>query len=282
MQLPIKDIMALEKTKAYRFGHVGLVVIVKGHEELFFEFGSSDRREAFVHLLESQMEEAQSKIDSGEILSTGSAEREALMLDEIEPAALFGDDELKVPLDQATDDLPAVMFTSTSSTFLTFKPRQPLHFTCLTIGSRGDVQPYIALAKGLMAEGHKVRIATHGEFKEWIESYGIEFGYVGGDPAELMRICVENGTFTVAFLKEGITKFRGWIDDLLKTSWDACQGTDILIESPSAMAGIHIAEALRIPYYRAFTMTWTRTRAYPHAFAVPEHKMGGGYNYMVS
>lgn len=46
------------------------------------------------------------------------------------------------------------------------------------------------------------------------------------------------------------------------------------------MAGIHIAEALGIPYFRAFTMPWTRTRAYPHAFAVPNHKMGGAYNYM--
>jgi sterol 3beta-glucosyltransferase len=95
-----------------------------------------------------------------------------------------------------------------------------------------------------------------------------------------MRICVENGTFTLSFMKEGVQKFRGWIDDLLKTSWTACQGTDVLIESPSAMGGYHIAEALRIPYFRAFTMTWSRTRAYPHAFAVPDHKMGGGYNYM--
>jgi len=39
------------------------------------------------------------------------------------------------------------------------------------------------------------------------------------------------------------------------------------------MTGIHIAEALKIPYFRAFTMPWTRTRAYPHAFAVPEHKV---------
>jgi sterol 3beta-glucosyltransferase len=46
------------------------------------------------------------------------------------------------------------------------------------------------------------------------------------------------------------------------------------------MAGIHIAEALKIPYFRAFTMPWTRTRAYPHAFAVPERKMGGAYNYI--
>lgn len=87
-----------------------------------------------------------------------------------------------------------------------------------------------------------------------------------------------------------ITQFRGWLDDLLKTSWEAAQGTDVLIESPSAMGGYHIAEALGIPYFRAFTMTWSRTRcapainircvycnfifrAYPHAFAVPERKV---------
>ena len=37
MTLPIRDILSLEKTKATRFGHHGLVIIVKGHEELFFE-----------------------------------------------------------------------------------------------------------------------------------------------------------------------------------------------------------------------------------------------------
>lgn len=46
------------------------------------------------------------------------------------------------------------------------------------------------------------------------------------------------------------------------------------------MAGIHIAEALGIPYFRAFTMPWTRTRAYPHAFGMQHNKMGGAYNYM--
>jgi hypothetical protein len=35
---------------------------------------------------------------------------------------------------------------------------------------------------------------------------GIEYGYVGGDPAELMRLSVENGMFTVSFLKEGLQK----------------------------------------------------------------------------
>ncbi|KAI0786102.1 glycosyltransferase family 1 protein [Abortiporus biennis] len=281
MMLPLRDILSTEPSKAFRFGHYGLVVIVRGHEELFFEFSDDERRQSFAKLLEQQIENIQRRGTSGERSHSTDGQREALILEEFGPRTpkLADSETVKEP-DPMTESLPAVMFTSTSSTFLTFKPKESLHFTFLTIGSRGDVQPYISLAKGLIADGHRCRIATHGEFKDWIESYGIEFGYVGGDPAELMRICVENGTFTVAFLKEGMQKFRGWIDDLLQTSWEACQGTDVLVESPSAMAGYHIAEALRIPYFRAFTMTWTRTRAYPHAFAVPEHKMGGNYNYM--
>ncbi|KII93930.1 glycosyltransferase family 1 protein [Plicaturopsis crispa FD-325 SS-3] len=280
MVLPIKDILATERTKATRFGHLGLIVIVKGHEELFFEFGDEGRRNAFVKLLESQMEDVRQRLALGEPVSATAGERDALILEEFEAKPLNSSDEPRPAPDNMADSLPAVMFTSASSTFLTFKPKESLNFTFLTIGSRGDVQPYIALAKGLIADGHKAKIATHGEFKDWIEAHGIEFGYVGGDPAELMRICVENGMFTVAFLKEGLQKFRGWVDDLLKTSWEACQGSDVLVESPSAMGGYHIAEALGIPYFRAFTMTWTRTRAYPHAFAVPDRKMGGSYNYM--
>ncbi|PCH33350.1 glycosyltransferase family 1 protein [Wolfiporia cocos MD-104 SS10] len=282
MILPIADVLSTEKSKAFRFGLHGLIVIVKGHEELFFEFADEERRTAFVQVLERQMEAARRSSGSGDAQSPRIGQHDALILEEFGPRpSTEASGEQTQDTDGAmSSSLPAVMFNSASSTFLTFKPKQSLHFTFLTIGSRGDVQPYIALAKGLMKDGHRIRIATHGEFKDWIEAHGIEFGYVGGDPAELMRICVENGTFTVSFLKEGMMKFRGWIDDLLKTSWEACQGTDVLVESPSAMAGYHIAEALKVPYFKAFTMTWSRTRAYPHAFAVPEHKMGGNYNYM--
>ncbi|KAL4069427.1 glycosyltransferase family 1 protein [Scleroderma citrinum] len=280
MILPIRDILNVEKSRATRFGHLGLTVVIKGHEELFFEFGVEDRRSAFVTILERQIEDVRRRPCNPDVPKLSQGQRDALVLEEFDSRPSSSDVDPAPPTDTMSESLPAVMFTSASSTFLTFKPKESLHFTFLTIGSRGDVQPYIALAKGLMADGHRCKIATHGEFQAWIEAHGIEYGYVGGDPAELMRICVENGTFTVSFLKEGLLKFRGWLDDLLKTSWEACQGTDVLVESPSAMGGYHIAEALRIPYFRAFTMTWTRTRAYPHAFAVPERKMGGSYNYM--
>ncbi len=173
MTLPIRDILAAQKSRATRFGHHGLVVIVKGHEELFFEFGCEDKRDSFSLLLERQMEDVRRRLATGENVINSPGRREALILEEFERKASTSSMELTPPSENMMDSLPAVMFTSASSTFLTFKPSKPLHFTFLTIGSRGDVQPYIALAKGLMADGHKCRIATHGEFKEWIESVSL-------------------------------------------------------------------------------------------------------------
>jgi sterol 3beta-glucosyltransferase len=69
------------------------------------------------------------------------------------------------------------------------------HFVCLTIGSRGDVQPYIALGRGLQKEGHKVTIATHEEYKEWVTGFGIGHRTAGGDPGALMKLSVENKVF---------------------------------------------------------------------------------------
>lgn len=69
------------------------------------------------------------------------------------------------------------------------------HFVCLTIGSRGDVQPYIALGRGLQKEGHKVTIVTHEEYKEWVVGFGIDHRTAGGDPGALMKLSVENKVF---------------------------------------------------------------------------------------
>ncbi len=71
-------------------------------------------------------------------------------------------------------------------------PMPSKHFVCLTIGSRGDVQPYIALGKGLQKEGHKVTVVTHEEYKEWVTGFGIGHRTAGGDPTALMKLSVEN------------------------------------------------------------------------------------------
>lgn len=283
--LPLKDIETVGKEKGFRFGYSGLVVVIRGHEELFFEFNQADARDDCAVTLHHSLEAARYLHDSEPLNSEEKEQAEEAIAerDALNEARLQQNPEHELKLPQPAelgDSSPTILFDDPKASFLNFKPAEPMKITCLTIGSRGDVQPYIALCKALLADGHKPRIATHAEFKGWVEGHGIEFAPIGGDPSELMQLCIENGTFTWAFMREASSRFRGWLDELLASAWEACQGSDLLIESPSAMAGIHIAEALGIPYFRAFTMPWTRTRAYPHAFVMPEHKMGGAYNYV--
>lgn len=63
----------------------------------------------------------------------------------------------------------------------------PLNILIQIIGSRGDVQPFIALGRVLKGQyGHRVRVATHPTFKRFVEENGLEFFSIGGDPAELV------------------------------------------------------------------------------------------------
>jgi len=61
-----------------------------------------------------------------------------------------------------------------------------LNIVIQIIGSRGDVQPFIALGKALKKYGHHIRVATHPTFEGFVKESGLEFFSVGGDPAELM------------------------------------------------------------------------------------------------
>ncbi|KAF2000541.1 glycosyltransferase family 1 protein [Amniculicola lignicola CBS 123094] len=285
--LPMRDIENVNKEKGFRLGYSGLAIVIRGHEELFFEFNRAEYRDecaiTILRILESTKyiedgDSTSSCFDSDDEAAKAEHDllQEARQANEPESSATSVSQIVRGP---DSDRIPLI-FDDPNASIVDFKPSDSLFIVCLTIGSRGDVQPYIALCKELMKDGHKTRIATHAEFEPWIRSHGIDFAPVDGDPAELMRICVEHGMFTFGFLREANSKFRGWLDELCESGWSACQGADVLIESPSAMVGIHIAEALEIPYFRAFTMPWTRTRAYPHAFANFEKSMGGQFNYL--
>jgi UDP:flavonoid glycosyltransferase YjiC (YdhE family) len=55
------------------------------------------------------------------------------------------------------------------------------------VGSRGDVQPFVALGLELKRSfGYRVRIATHAVFKNFVEQHDLEFFSIGGNPEELM------------------------------------------------------------------------------------------------
>ncbi|KAI8330366.1 hypothetical protein BC941DRAFT_518250 [Chlamydoabsidia padenii] len=275
MIIPFDDILRIQKmqSKGYIFHSLSILTLKK--TEIFLEFSSLSRRNScFAQLFLQHKRSFESQLPSTKESEQTLKEWEDRLLRTDRQQE--GSSHVIPPIKQGRLILSKVANKEPQYS----KPDKPLHFTCITIGTRGDVQPYIALCKALLKDGHKCRIATHEEFKDWIEEHGIEFRCIGGDPSELMRICVENNFFSVNFVVEGLRLFKVWIDELLELSWIACQGTDVLIESPSAMIGIHMAEKLGVPYFRSFPMPMTRTRSFPHPFATPNNPKGRLYNDM--
>ncbi len=62
-----------------------------------------------------------------------------------------------------------------------------MRITLLTYGSRGDVQPFLALALGLQKAGHNVYLAAPGRFADLAAGHAVPFAPLAGDPAEISR-----------------------------------------------------------------------------------------------
>lgn len=152
------------------------------------------------------------------------------------------------------------------------------------VGSRGDVQPFIAIGQVLSKApyNHRVRICTHPVFKSFVEENGLEFFSIGGDPATLMAYMVKNPGLMPGMesLKAGdVGKRRADIAEILEGCWRSCieEGdgmggvsnpkgrpivedpvdrlfvADAIIANPPSYAHIHCAEKLGIPLHMMFT-----------------------------
>jgi sterol 3beta-glucosyltransferase len=159
-----------------------------------------------------------------------------------------------------------------------------MHITLLTVGTRGDVQPYVALGLGLKEAGHDIRVATHEVFKELILGNGLEFAPLTVDIQAVMagpdgQRWVESGENQIRFVLRMIRLAYPTLWQMLDDSWIACQGTEAILYSTFAIAGYSIAEALGIPSFAAPLQPLTRTRAFPIMMSLPEtFSLGGTLN----
>jgi hypothetical protein len=155
-----------------------------------------------------------------------------------------------------------------------------LNIVIQIVGSRGDVQPFIALGQELQRHGHRVRIATHDVFSSFVLESGLEFYPIGGDPNELMAYMVKNPSLfpSVKALRSGvIQQKRAMVAEMLEGCWKACIRpdpvtnkpfiADAIIANPPSFAHVHCAQALGVPVHLMFTMPWSSTRAFPHPLA---------------
>jgi sterol 3beta-glucosyltransferase len=137
-------------------------------------------------------------------------------------------------------------------------------------GSRGDVQPYVALGHGLKAAGHSVRVLTSDDFEALVKDAGLEFCSTGASiegalQTKEWRDTIESGNF-LKILSRMTAEMKHRAHDMAVSVPTLFDGTDLIVTGVGGMGGIFsIAEKLGIPVIQAYVFPITPT----HEFASP-------------
>jgi sterol 3beta-glucosyltransferase len=134
-----------------------------------------------------------------------------------------------------------------------FQPKKSLRFAALTWGTRGDVQPFVALGAELLRRGHRVLVAARAPFRSFVEAHGLEFFEMEEDGTEeLMRLLAKSDGGP-----KGIGVFvqsqRSLVGPQFRQFWEASEGADALIMNAGFTApALHIAEHRGLPVFQAY------------------------------
>eukprot|EP00644_Phytophthora_capsici_P005860 jgi/Phyca11/98352/e_gw1.2.268.1 len=157
----------------------------------------------------------------------------------------------------------------------------------IIVGTRGDVQPFLAIAQRLQQDGHRLRLATHAIYRDFVMSHGVEFYPLGGDPKELAAFMVKTGGNLIPTKIETLTKDvprnKEIIKEIVHSTWPAVTKPDpdgcgagvpgrpfqaqAIIANPVSYGHIHVAERLGVPLHIMFPQPWVPTMAFSHPLA---------------
>lgn len=138
----------------------------------------------------------------------------------------------------------------------------------LTFGSRGDVQPFLALALALQRQGAEPVLGAHAVFRGLIEGHGVAYAELAGDPVAWMRS--QARLRSMVRRPEVLTAARAFalewaptIRTMLEQSTSLAEASDAVVFSHGALAGPHLHEALGKPSAFASLQPWDVTGEYP-------------------
>jgi sterol 3beta-glucosyltransferase len=109
----------------------------------------------------------------------------------------------------------------------------------VTAGTRGDVQPYVAVAKELLRLGHDVTFATHDEFAPLVRSHGLEHRTIRGSFRELTATELGRKWLTSGESPREYARYARELFEPLTAGW--CEDADAAVEGADAVAFYVIA-----------------------------------------
>lgn len=143
-----------------------------------------------------------------------------------------------------------------------------MNITILSSGSRGDVQPYVALGKGLTAAGHDVKLVTHAPFERFVTENGLAFAPLSGDPQTLLegpdgKRLLEYGDVPARFFKLFAKLCEEHTSQVVRDAYEVCRNTDVILCTTNVFfIGEMVAEKLQKPLIYAslipFAPSWKK------------------------
>lgn len=149
----------------------------------------------------------------------------------------------------------------------------------LTYGSRGDVEPFVALGLGLQDVGYAVELAGPAPFAELAEGYGLKFVPIEGNPDELAQAFADRAGLSwprmVARMVEHVLPLGA---AAFRTAEKVVRNVDLVVHSFLMTDAGHTLARLRgVPDVSAqFFPVFLPTSAFT-AVALPDLPLGGAY-----
>ena len=142
-----------------------------------------------------------------------------------------------------------------------------MRINLLTFGTRGDVQPALALGLGLKRAGLDVQLSAFEEFRSLVEEYGLAFVPLGANVQELLNQNFGKKMFTGTALFDLVKLFQKMCSMMFTALWQASQGCDLLISNTATSMFVDaVAEKLQIPHIETSVFPGWPTRAFPSFF----------------
>ena len=161
-----------------------------------------------------------------------------------------------------------------------------MRIALVTLGSLGDLYPFVALGLGLKTAGHEVLVVTHTPFEQIVRERGLCFAPVDIDPRVLLeneegQSWLNSGGNALLFFRQFSRIAELLIQQAVVDCWHACQGTEAIVFSTIGFCVAHpIAEKLGVPSSMAapYPVTPSRAFASPYFPAAPTWlPFGRGY-----
>jgi len=138
--------------------------------------------------------------------------------------------------------------------------------TILCAGSRGDFQPYIALAQQLKKLGKEVRITGSKSFEGFIRSYGIDFYPVDADIESLnvdpKLLKAAGSADNPLKMILAFNKMKEYGIYMTTDFYNACVGSELIIYHPGCTIGYFAAQKFNIPSVLASPFPMHKTKEY--------------------